>query len=138
MRRTGFPLSGLLAVALLAACPLTSAQDFSYRPKSPTPDELPGKQLIVWSQTQKPHPLPASSTETYSVAASTQVLSGTIVARNSGLFFTEADCVFYGIANQNQISAFAGKKVRVTASLNTNTQMLRVLKIEELKIEELK
>lgn len=134
MGRTDTPVFGLVLMALLATCPLTATgQNFTHKPKSPTPDDLPGKQLIVWSETQKPQPLPASSPERYTVPTQTQVLSGIIVARNSELFLAGADRIAFRITNQEQVSEFTGKKVRVTGKLDAHAQILRVLNIEELK-----
>lgn len=126
---TSFPVPGLLALALLATCcPLISAQDFAGRPKSPAPAELPGNQLIVWSETQKPRPVPASPPEMRA-----QILSGTILARNSELFFVAANQLVFGISDQGRFRAFAGKKVRVTGKLDASAQTLRVWSIQELK-----
>ena len=131
---TSFPVPGLLALALFATCcPLISAQDFARRPNSPAPAELPGNQLIVWSETQKPRPVPTSPPEIYAPAAPAQILSGTILARNSELFFVAANQLVFGISDQGRFLAFAGKKVRVTGKLDASAQTLRVWSIQELK-----
>ena len=48
----------LSTVALLSIAPIVFAQDFQSQPKPLLPSDVLGRQLIVWSDSQEPHPLP--------------------------------------------------------------------------------
>lgn len=140
MRRTSFRICALLGLGLLAATPLSSAQDFTQNPKSPAPGDLPGKQLIVWSETQKPTPVPATSPapdavrqEPSQTARRPQNLSGIILARGSDVFLASADHPAFLIDNKERVSEFAGKQVRVRGSIDGQTSIVHVLSIELLK-----
>lgn len=138
MRRIGARLSVLISVAgLFAVCQPSFAQDFAQKPKPPATKELLGSQLIVWSETQKPYPLSARSTELDAASTKTplqaQTLTGTLCARNSALFLATAGGSAYRVENDGeQISTLIGKSVRIAATLDATTHELHVLKIEEL------
>jgi len=129
-----------VGLGILASAPFSSAQDFTQNPKSPAPSELPGKQLIVWSETQKPTPVPATSPapnaarqECSQTARRPQNLSGIILARGSDLFFTAADRPAFLIDNKEGVSEFAGKRVRVRGSIDAQASVVHVLSIEPLR-----
>jgi hypothetical protein len=131
MRRTSIRLIGFLATGLVTASPTIFAQDYGQKPKSPTPDALPGQQLIVWTETQKPHPVPGSSDEMYPAAEQAQVLDGTILARGSDLFFAGQSGPAYRIDNKDQLRAFAGRKVRIVGNINAEANSISVLRIKQ-------
>lgn len=118
------------AILILSACAV--AQDFTQKPKSPSPNELPGKQLIVWTATQKPKPLPVTSPQTNQASSQTQTLTGTILAYGPDLLFAGADRANYRIENQEELRAFAGQKVRITGNMDQATRSLYVVNIEKL------
>lgn len=128
MRRISIRIMGLLA-ALLGACLPVLAQDFSQKPKAPNADELPGRQLIVWSETQRPEPMPATSDET-SAEKQTHTVSGVILVGGADLFLAAAGGAFYRIQdNPNELRASAGKKVRIRGNLLPGSRELHVLAI---------
>lgn len=134
MRRRSIRILAYLGSALLAASPFALAQNFSRNPKSPTPDELPGRQLIVWSETQNPRPVPASSEGMYP-SAQIQVLSGVVLTRGSDLFLGVAGGLAYRIDNSDrkeQVGAFAGRKVRISGNIDAHAIVIHLLTIEQL------
>jgi hypothetical protein len=130
MRRTNIRMTAWLGATLVALSACAFAQDFTQKPKSPKPDELPGKQLIVWTETQKPHPLPATSPEMYQSTSQTQILTGTILARGSKLFLAGGGAD-YRLGNEQAARAFMGKPVRITGKKDQCAGVLYVLEIEQ-------
>jgi hypothetical protein len=138
MRRTTIRMTLAAAVVALSACAF--AQNFSGTPKSPAPNELPGKQLIVWTETQKPHPLPVISptmyeASSYQAPAHTQILTGTILAQGPDLLLASSNRANYRINNDNdnqeQLRAFTGKKVRVSGNVDASARSIQVVSIEQ-------
>ncbi len=123
----------VLGTALLAPCPLALAQDSTQPPKSSTPDKLPGKQLIVWSETQKPRPMPQSSDEMYPASAKQILVSGMILTQGSDFFLAAANQPAYRIDNKEQVSVFAGKKVLVSGNVDAGASIVHVLNIQVIK-----
>jgi hypothetical protein len=132
--KTGIRIADLLGVTLLAVSSLTLAQDVSQRPQVPTADGTPGTRLIVWTETQRPHPIPETSTEMYTVSDQARALSGTILSRGSDLFFAVANRPAFRIENNDkqQIRALAGKQVRVYGKVDSDTNVVYVLSIAQL------
>jgi len=137
MRRASFRICALVGLGILASAPFSSGQDFTQNPKSPAPSELPGKQLIVWSETQKPTPVPATSPAPNAARQETarrpQNLSGIILARGSDLFLAGADRPAFLIENKEGVSEFAGKRVRVRGSIDAQASVVHVLSIEPIR-----
>jgi hypothetical protein len=129
MGRTGIRMTLGAAVVALSACAL--AQDFSQKPKSPSSDELPGKQLIVWTETQKPHPIPVTSPERYQASSHPQILTGTILSQGQNLLFATANRANYRIENQGRIRAFTGHEVRISGNVDPSTRSVHVVSIEQ-------
>jgi hypothetical protein len=123
-------MAAWMGVTVVAISACAFAQDFTQKPKSPSPDSLPGKQLIVWTETQKPHPLPVSSPEMYRATSPTQILTGTILARGSNLFLARAGAD-YCVENQETARAFTGKPVRIRGKLDQSSGVVYVLTIEQ-------
>lgn len=136
MGRTTIRMIGLLGSILLAASQFAFSQDYSQNPKSPKPDALPGQQLIVWSETQKPEPVPASSDEMYQVAGQIQLMSGVILTRGADLFFAAENGGVYRIdnndnTNKDQLKAFAQKKVRIRGKIDASSSVVHLVAIEQ-------
>jgi hypothetical protein len=131
-----------LGAAAIALSVCAFAQDFSPKPKSPAPDELPGKQLIVWTATQKPHPIPVTSPEMNQASAHAQThaqtqaetMTGTILAQGPDLLFATANRATYRIDinndNQEELRAFTGHKVRISGNVDQAARSVHVLRIE--------
>lgn len=134
MRRISIRVTLWLGAAVVALSACAFAQDFTQNPKSPAPDELPGQQLIVWTETQKPHPLPVTSPEMYQTSSQTQVLTGTIVAQGADLLFASANRGSYRIENDNDnqgdLRVFTGQKVRISGNVDQASQLVHVLRVE--------
>jgi hypothetical protein len=126
-------MTAWLSATLIALSACAFAQDFTQKPKSPSPDELPGQQLIVWTETQKPHPLPAASPEMYQASSQAQILTGTILAQGSDLLFATTEGANYRINNDNQqdLRAFAGKNIQIRGTLNQSARSVHVVSIEQ-------
>jgi hypothetical protein len=134
VRRTGIRLADMLGMTLLAVSSLALAQDTSQQPKVPRAEQMPGSQLIVWTETQRPHPIPETSTE-MNAAASDQahVLSGTILTRGSDLFLAVAHHPVFRIENnKEQIRALAGRHVRIYGKVDSGSDLVYVLSITQL------
>jgi hypothetical protein len=128
MRRTGIRIADLLGMGLLTISSLTLAQDVSQRPQVPAPDGMPGARLIVWTETQRPHPIPETSAEMYAASGQAQALSGTILCRGSDLLFAVADHPDFRIENnKEQIRALAGKQVRIYGKVDSDANVVYVM-----------
>jgi CHASE1-domain containing sensor protein len=134
VRRTGIRFADLLGVALLAVISVARAQDTSQQPKVPTAEQVPGSQLIVWTETQRPHPIPETSTEMYAAASDqAHVLNGMILARGSDLFLAVAHHAAFRIENnKEQIRVLAGKHVRIYGKVESGAGLVYVLSIAQL------
>lgn len=122
-----------LSATLITLSACAFAQDFTQKPKPPSPDEVPGQQLIVWTETQKPHPLPAASPDMYQASSQTQILTGTVLAHGSDLLFATTDGTHYRINNDNQeeLRAFTGKQVQISGALDQAARSVHVVSIEQ-------
>jgi hypothetical protein len=133
VRRTGIPIANVFGMSLLVVSSLAVAQNLSQQPKAPTPDQMPGTRLIVWTETQRPHPVPDTSTEMHAASNEAQVLNGTIQIRGSALFFAGANHPAYRIENnREQIRTLAGKQVRIYGKVASGANVLYVLSITQL------
>lgn len=133
MRRMGIRLADLLGMTLLSVSSLALAQDVSQRPKVPTPGQMPASRLIVWTETQRPHPIPETSTEMYAASDQAHVLSGVILTRGSDLFFAVANHAAFRVENdKEQIRALAGKRVRIYGKVDSGADAVYVLSIAQL------
>lgn len=132
MKRASFRMTAWLGATLVVLSTCAFAQDFTQKPKSPSPDRLPGQQLIVWTETQKPHPLPAASPEMYQASSQAQILTGTILAQGPDLLLDTTDRANYRINNDNQqeLRAFTGKQVQISGTLDQATRSVHVVSIE--------
>jgi hypothetical protein len=117
--------SGILAVFFL----LTSA-GFSQEPQQGTPQsEFPGRQLIAWSELQKPQPAPAPQIQLQPVT----VFTGMI--KNEGGYVLEtANGKRYALDAQKRAESYLGKRVRVAAAPgSTGSGSLHVVNIVALE-----
>lgn len=130
MKRTSYGMTAWLGATLVALSVCAPAQDFSHKPKSPSPDALPGQQLIVWTETQKPHPLPVTSPETNQASSQTQILTGTILAQGPNLLFATADGANYQIDKQKELRSFTGQTVQIRGNVNPSARSVHVVSIE--------
>jgi hypothetical protein len=134
VRRTGIGIADLLGMTLLAVSSMAGAQDMSQRPQVPTPEPMPGTRLIVWTETQRPHPIPETSTEMYAASDQAHALSGTIFCRGSDLFLAVANHPVLRIGNNNkeQIRVLAGKQVRIYGKVDSDANVVYVVRIAQL------
>jgi hypothetical protein len=136
MKRASFRMTAWLSATLAILSAGAFAQDFTQKPKSPSPDELPGQQLIVWTATQKPQPLPVTSPETdqastAQASSQTQILTGRVLAQGPDLLLASADGSNYRIDNsQEELRAFTGRKVQMSGTVNPSARSVHVVAIE--------
>jgi hypothetical protein len=122
---------GILGSILLAVSLFAFSQDYNQPPKSPKADALPGQQLIVWSETQKPQPVPASSDEMYPTAQGTQLVNGIILTRGSDSLFAAENGGAYRIDNnKDQLKAFTQKKVRIRGKIDASSRVVHIVAIQ--------
>jgi hypothetical protein len=154
--------TGLVALGILFAVTLGTAQT---PPANPTPgqsDGIIGPQLIAWSALQKPEPVPQkpqpipgpgqtqpSSQDQYKQADGTaqsnpqqpepetqqtpaQSISGTIAKVNNRYVLQTSDSVTYQLDDQTNVAQYVGKRVKVTGTLDRSTGTIRVRSVELL------
>lgn len=112
----------------------------------PIPPSVLGSQLIVWSQAQKPRPVPQpplpppdwaescaqqppEQREETQQAPSTQPFSGTIVNGKTGYLLQQSGGTTYRLDDQTMARQYAGRKVKVMGNLDPD-HVLRVASIE--------
>ncbi len=146
--------TGLLsAVAfLLVTVPLMFTQDPRNQPSPALPSDILGPQLIVWSQTQKPRPVPqplpaaerpipdqqseqpspADNLPERQQQPTAQKFTGTIV-NNSGVYslkFSSNNA--YPLDDQEKSKSYDGKQVIIGGTLDANGRSLHVIDIKLL------
>ena len=152
MRRT----SVFLTAALLALSPLAFSQDVP-QPATPLPAAFVGPQLIMWSELQKPQPIPeplpppekpdqdqsgqqpsqqqpgqpepATSSQSQG-QPSAQTFTGTIV-KDGANYVLKANGTAYQIDDQAKARAYEGKQVKITGSLD-KSNLIHISAIELL------
>jgi hypothetical protein len=129
-----------LAAAVLAGSPIF-AQDFTHAPKVSGQNELPGKPLIVWSETQKPNPLPQTTLALHEALEPTGQLEAAdrrspeafraMVARNgAGYALTLSSGRQYQVENWEKVETFRGRTVEVVGTLDPRLNTTRVISIQ--------
>lgn len=130
----------LLAAAVLAGSPIF-AQDFAHAPKAPGQNELPGKQLIVWSETQKPQPLPQTTLAIREAQQPTGQLGAAdqrspeafrarVVRNGGGYALTLSSGRQYQVENWEKVETFRDRIVEVVGTLDARLNTARVISIQ--------
>ena len=111
------------------------------------PPEILGPQLVVWSQLQKPHPVPqplppperADKSDAGQVdpsqaqqQPSTQSFTGTIVKDGGKFLLKVSETSAYQIDDQQKARLYEGKQVKIAGSLDPKNNMLHITSIELL------
>jgi hypothetical protein len=143
--------TGLLSAFafLLVTVPLTFTQDPRSQPSPALPSDILGPQLIVWSQAQKPQPVPqplraadcpdpdqrpdqpnpADNPPTQQQQPTAQKFTGTIV-KNSGVYSLKASSNnAYQLDDQERAMQYEGKQVIIGGTLGANGRSLHVIDI---------
>ena len=135
---------------LLATAPLMFAQDRQPQAIPALPADILGPQLIVWSQGQKPQPVPqplpppdrpaqssnpqrgqqsVPQADQKSQEPAAQSFTGTIV-KDGSKYVLRASGTTYDLDDQDQAKQFEGKQVKVAGSLDASGHTLHITKIE--------
>lgn len=122
-------------------------QQANQQPDPAVPDNAVGRQLILWSEVQRPQPIPQVSSRvnpeplaiqqyeqpTASEQASVRAFTGTVIKNVDKYVLELADSsAVFQIDDQEKARQFEGKQVRVAGSLALETKMLYVASIEML------
>ena len=142
--------TGVYVAALLMCSPLF-AQESVLQP-APVPANILGPQLIVWTEAQKPRPVPqplpppqpdppaqtqpqqqqqpvSTATPTQEAPAA-QTFTGTIVKDGGKYVLKVSDSTSYQIDDQDKAKEYEGKQVKVSGSLDGKTNLLHITNIE--------
>jgi hypothetical protein len=150
MKRETSLLSAL--AFLLVTVPLMFTQDPRNQPSLALPPDILGPQLIAWSQTQKPQPVPQPLPATERAVPeqqpeqpnpvdnppvqqqqpTAQKFTGTIV-KNSGVYLLKVSSNnAYQLDDQEKAKQYEGKQVIIGGTLDANGRSLHVINIELL------
>jgi len=152
MKRT----TSLFAGCVLAVAPLALGQEPQTPPQSPE-DALVVQQLVSWSRFQKPQPTPeplpprdngvpqpdqaqqdqqakppADSQGPSEQTPTTQSFTGKILKDGNKYVLKVAGNNTYELQNADQIEQYENQTVRVSGTLESGTNTIRVVKIELL------
>ena len=110
--------------------------------------QKPGSYLIVWTQTQAPEPAPqpsgrqtttpppasqpegSQSQEQAQAQPAAQSFTGTISKEGDSYVLKVSDTSSYKLDDQDKAKEYEGKRVAVFGTLDPNTNLIRVQKIE--------
>lgn len=150
MKRETTLLSAL--AFLLVTVPLMFTQDPRSQPGPLFPSDILGPQLVVWSQAQKPQPVPqplpaadrplpeqqpeqpnpADNPAAEQEQATAQKFTGTIV-KNSGMYLLKVSGnSAYQLDDQEKAKQYEDKQVIIGGTLDANGRSLHVINIELL------
>jgi hypothetical protein len=148
MKRETRLLSALAFLAVTA--PLVFTQNVQSQPSPALPSDILGPQLIVWSQTQKPQPVPQPlpgravpdpdrQPEQTSPPANlppqqqqpaTQKFTGTIVKTAGRYVLRVTGNSSYELDDQEKAKQYEGKQVAIGGTLDAKGNSLHVISIE--------
>ncbi len=142
--------------AMLALSPLAFSQDAPKQSSPVLPAEIVGPQLIMWSEFQKPQPIPqpvpppekpdqqqadqqpsqqqpgqpepATGSQAQS-QPSAQTFTGTIVKDGDKYVLRSSDGTVYQVDDQDNVKRYEGKRVKITGSLD-KSNLLRITDIQ--------
>jgi hypothetical protein len=137
---------------LLAAAPLAFGQEPQIASRVPA-DALATQQLVAWTSVQKPQPAPQplpppdkpmpqpdppaqktqpSPAPQASDAPASQSFTGKIVKDGGKYILKVASNTAYQLDQQDGVSRYENQDVKVVGNLDTNSNTIRVIKIELL------
>lgn len=140
MRRTTTFAAGFV----LAASPLLFGQGPAIEPSPALPAEGLGPPLIVWSESQKPQPIPSEGApdprslhqrlmqpiQPCGTDTSPQKFTGTIVNAGSRFVLMLSSQIAYQVDDQEKARAYVGKRVRISGNLDSDNSIVRVISME--------
>jgi uncharacterized protein DUF5818 len=150
MKREAGVLSAL--AFLFVTVPLMFTQDPRSQPSPALPSDILGPQLIVWSQAQKPQPVPqplpvaeravpdqqpeqsnpAVNPHAQQQQPTAQKFTG-IIVKNSGLYLLKVSSNnAFQLDDQDKAKQYEGKQVVIGGTLDANGRSLHVISIELL------
>jgi hypothetical protein len=132
-------------VLLYASVPPIFAQDLQSQPGLAPPSDILGPQLIVWSQVQKPQPVPQSlppldrpmqqptqSANPSDQEPAAQTFTGTIMKNGSTYVLKVSRDVTYQLNDQDLVKQYEGKQVKVTGALDAKEGRIQITNVELL------
>lgn len=137
---------------LLVTVPLMFTQDPRSQPSPALPSEILGSQLIVWSQAQKPQPvpqplpaaerpgpdqqpeqpIPLDNPPAQQQQPTAQKFNGTIVKTGDVYLLKVSSNSAYRLDDQEKAKQYEGKQVIIAGTLDANGRSLHVINIELL------
>ncbi|HTW32883.1 MAG TPA: hypothetical protein VMD76_14470 [Candidatus Sulfotelmatobacter sp.] len=115
MRRTVTLTASCAVASFLALYPLALSQDFGRQPQPPAQAEMPGRQLIAWSELQKPQPLPQISNGIQSNSEEASAVAGTAGRDAAGCSVRAADSGALGAELGGNAARYVGERVKVVS-----------------------
>jgi hypothetical protein len=137
---TAFPLVVvLMATALprIAQAQSSSAEIPQVLPNPALPSGMLGPQLIVWSETRRPQPVPQPLPANQSPPANSQAqpqptaqtFTGTITKDGDNYVLKASNGAVYQLDNQDEAKQFDGKPVKIVGNLDATSNILHVTSI---------
>ena len=140
MKIASFSVAALFLFSLTGFC-----QEAPQQPAPALPAEILGPPLIVWTQMQKPHPVPdpipppdrsdqqkpAASGESKSQEPAARPITGTVVKDQNRYVLRVSDSLSYMMDDQEKARHYEGKQVKVFGSVDSDN-ILHVSSIELL------
>jgi hypothetical protein len=115
----------LMAVSLAVVVAPLGLSQTAQKPRLPN---VPGKELVAWTQQQAPRPVEGQYDTQKHPAA--QTFAGMIVKSGEKYVLTSSDNVTYELDDQEQARRFEGKQVQVTGKLDKSSNMISVHEIK--------
>ena len=148
MKRETTLLSAL--AFLLVTVPLMFTQDPRNQPSPALPSDILGPQLVVWSQAQKPQPVPqplpaadrpvpeqqpeqptpVDNAPAQQQQPTAQKVKGTIVKTGGVYVLKVSSRSEYQLDDQEKAKQFEGQQVTIRGTLDANGSSLHVINIE--------
>jgi hypothetical protein len=141
-RKTGLPA---MLVFIVGTMPMMFAQDLPIQPGPVLPSGILGPQLIVWSDVQKPQPLPQPSRLVWQpeqqreqpanppvqrLQPAPQTFTGTIEEDGSLYVLKVSGSSAYELDDQDAAKHYQGERARVVGTLDTERGSIHIVSIE--------
>lgn len=120
------------AVAIFAISPFSVSQDFSKEPALPA--DLSAFPLIVWSELQKPRPIPekAALPDQQTSARFIENLTGTVVNERGDYLLISPNDVALPLDDQQNLKRFEGTQVRISGCADSVRNVVHITSIQPL------
>lgn len=138
-------------VFALGTISLKCTQDLRSQPSPAHPSDIPGPQLIAWTEAQKPQPVPQplpppdrpvqqpdqraaqpANPQAQPQPPAVQTFTGTIVKDGSSYILKVSKNNVYQLDDQEKAKRYEGKQVKIEGTLDANGNSLHITSIELL------